>query len=216
MAPAALAQTDPMRAAMEKQKAALARQTESIRQQAQTLGVWLLPMGAGPAPPLETAPAKDGAAPAAEGASPTPEMPCDAIEDAAVSPIIEAAAKTQALEPKLLRAVIEQESAYRPCAVSPKGAQGLMQLMPETAGQLGVLDVFDPKQNVEAGAKYLKQLLDRYGGDLAQALGAYNAGPGTVDQAGGVPQIPETKDYVKAILQKINATGIPPPQPGKD
>jgi soluble lytic murein transglycosylase-like protein len=95
--------------------------------------------------------------------------------------------------------------------MSPKGAKGLMQLMPDTATQLGVTDAFEPKQNIEAGAKYLKQLLDRYAGDLAQALGAYNAGPGAVDEAGGVPKIRETTDYVKAIMQKVNGSGVPPP-----
>jgi soluble lytic murein transglycosylase-like protein len=91
----------------------------------------------------------------------------------------------------------------RPCAISAKGAQGLMQLMPDTAQQLAVLDVFDPKENIEAGAKYLKQLIDKYKGDLKLALGAYNAGPTTVDQAGGIPDIQETKDYVEAILKRL-------------
>ena len=81
-----------------------------------------------------------------------------------------------------------------------------MQLMPETALELGVADPFDPKENVEAGAKYLKQLLDRYKGDLSQALGAYNSGPSTVDQAGGVPNIQETRSYVDAILKRMEAT----------
>jgi soluble lytic murein transglycosylase-like protein len=120
--------------------------------------------------------------------------------------------------PKLLRAVMERESGFHPCAVSPKGAKGLMQLMPDTAAQLGVKDPFDPKENVDAGAHYLKQMLDRYKGDLSQALGAYNAGPAAVDQAGGVPDIPETLDYVKSILQKLAPTrtdppSIPPPKP---
>jgi soluble lytic murein transglycosylase-like protein len=122
-----------------------------------------------------------------------------------VTPIIEGAAKAHELRPELLRAVIQQESAFRPCAVSSQGAQGLMQLMPDTVGRFGVKDAFDPQQNIEAGAKFLKQLIDKYKGDLAQALGAYNAGPETVDQAGGVPQIRETQDYVKAILEKVGA-----------
>jgi soluble lytic murein transglycosylase-like protein len=75
--------------------------------------------------------------------------------------------------------------------------------MPDTAEQLAVHDVFDPKENIEAGAKYLKQLLDKYKGDLKLALGAYNAGPTTVDQAGGIPDIPETRDYVDSILKKL-------------
>jgi soluble lytic murein transglycosylase-like protein len=140
------------------------------------------------------------------------EAACDAMADGALSPIVESAAKTQSLEARVLRAVIEQESALRPCAVSPKGAKGLMQLMPDTAVQFGVEDALDPKQNVDAGAKYLKQLLDKYGGDLAQALGAYNAGPGTVDQAGGIPKIRETQDYVDSILKKLGKAARDPPK----
>ena len=79
----------------------------------------------------------------------------------------------------------------------------MMQLMPETAGELNVKDVFDPKENIEAGARYLKQLLNKYKGDNKLALAAYNAGPSAVDSANGVPDIPETRDYVDAILKKI-------------
>ena len=128
---------------------------------------------------------------------------CDPIAETELAPMIDAAAKGHELQPRLLRAVMERESGFHPCAVSPKGAQGLMQLMPDTAGQFGVSDAFDPKQNIEAGATFLKQLLDKYKGDTAMALGAYNAGPSTVDQAGGIPNIPETRDYVDAILKKI-------------
>jgi soluble lytic murein transglycosylase-like protein len=120
-----------------------------------------------------------------------------------VTPLIESAAKANDLEVNLVRAVIEQESAYRPCAVSHKGAQGLMQLMPDTASELKVKDVFDPKENIVAGAKYLKQLLDKYKGDRKLALAAYNAGQGAVDAANGVPDIQETRDYVDGILKKI-------------
>src|SRR5205085_361018 len=97
-----------------------------------------------------------------------------------------------------------QESGSRPCAVSAKGAQGLMQLMPATSQQFGVADPFDARQNIQAGAKFLKQLLTRYGGDVTKALAAYNAGPGRVDQAGGaVPGIPETIHYVSSILSSL-------------
>jgi len=78
-----------------------------------------------------------------------------------------------------------------------------MQLMPQTIQDLGVEDPFDPRENVEAGAKFLKQLLDKYKGDLAQALGAYNAGPAAIDEAGGIPEMTETRDYVDAILKKL-------------
>ncbi|MBZ5725581.1 MAG: lytic transglycosylase domain-containing protein [Acidobacteriia bacterium] len=178
-----------MRAAMEKQRAAVAIQRAAVRRQAETMGVWL--------PPSTNDPAAVASAPAAA------PPPCEPIADAVVAPLIDSAAKAHEVQPKLLRAVIEQESALRPCAVSVKGAQGLMQLMPSTAEQFGVHDPFDPKENIEAGAKYLKQLLDKYKGDIAQALGAYNSGPATVDQAGGIPDIRETRDYVDAILQKI-------------
>jgi soluble lytic murein transglycosylase-like protein len=139
------------------------------------------------------------------------EGPCDPLPVETVGPLIESAAGAQKLQANLLRAVIERESGYRPCAVSPKGAKGLMQLMPATAGDLLVRDPFDPKENIEAGAKYLKQLIDKYKGNLSQALGAFNAGPSAVDQAGGIPNIPETREYVKAILDKIEPTRTDPP-----
>jgi soluble lytic murein transglycosylase-like protein len=178
-----------MRAAIEKQQAAAALQRTAVKKQAETLGLWIPPGNAEPSMPAAADPV---------------EADCDPLDDKTLSPLIESAAKTQELQPKLLRAVIERESAFRPCAVSLKGAKGLMQLMPDTAGDMGVINPFDPKQNIDGGAKYLKQLLVKYGGDLAQALGAYNAGPGTVDQAGGVPTIRETRDYVNAIMKKMN------------
>lgn len=113
---------------------------------------------------------------------------------------MEKAAKQEDVDKDTLRAVMQQESAFRPCSVSPKGAMGLMQLMPATASQFGVSDPFDNERNVEAGATFLKQLLVRYGGDLTLALGAYNAGPAKVDASGGVPDIPETQNYIKQIL----------------
>jgi len=100
---------------------------------------------------------------------------------------------------------MQQESAFRPCAVSPKGAMGLMQLEPGTAADLGVKNPFDPADNVLGGARLLRQLLNRYDGDLSMTLSAYNAGSGRVDAAMGVPAIPETIDYVKRILDKLPA-----------
>jgi len=168
-----------MRASIEKQRAA-------VRKQAQAAGATLIPWS--PGPPL----------------SPDPAQPeCDPIAADVVTPLIESAAKANDLQAPLVRAVIEQESAYRPCAVSRKGAQGLMQIMPDTAGELNVKDVFDPKDNIAAGAKYLKQLLDKYKGDNKLALAAYNAGPAAVDAVNGVPDIQETRDYVDAILKKL-------------
>jgi hypothetical protein len=103
------------------------------------------------------------------------------------------------LAPELVRAVIRQESAFDPFAVSVKGAQGLMQLMPGTARRFGVQDVFDPAENVLGGVKYLRHLLDRYEGDTRLALAAYNAGEGAVDRYKGVPPYAETRDYVQRI-----------------
>jgi soluble lytic murein transglycosylase-like protein len=113
---------------------------------------------------------------------------------------ISAAAKRHELDPALLSAVVGQESGFQPRAVSGAGAMGLMQLMPETARALGVRDPFDPAQNVDGGAKYLRGLIDRYRGRLDLALAAYNAGPGAVDRFGAVPPYPETQAYVKNIL----------------
>jgi hypothetical protein len=191
--PAVVSPQVSMREALAKQKAALAIQQQSVRHQAETAGVGMLPWNP----------------------SPVSEADCDPIEEAVVAPLIETAAKAHKIEPKLIRAVIEKESAFRPCAVSPKGAQGLMQVMPATAETVGMHDMFDAKQNIDAGALFLKQLLDKYGGDLAKALGAYNAGPAAVDQAGGIPDIAETKDYVETIMKKMTATQTVPPSTPK-
>ena len=136
-------------------------------------------------------------------ASNFPQPVCDPVAPDQLSTLIEQNASKEGVKPELIRAVIEKESANRPCAVSPKGAQGLMQLMPDTAQQFGVADPFDPKQNVEAGTKLLKQLLTKYNGDVSLALSAYNAGSGRVDQEGGIPQIQETINYVADILAKL-------------
>lgn len=128
---------------------------------------------------------------------------CDPLPAGQLDQLIQAAAQKTGVDAQLVRAVLDRESGGRPCALSAKGAEGLMQLMPETAEELDVDDPFDPEQNVEAGAKLLKSLLERYKNDPALALGAYNAGSGRVDQQGGVPAIPETVDYVTAILEKL-------------
>ncbi|MDR3237640.1 MAG: lytic transglycosylase domain-containing protein [Spirochaetia bacterium] len=107
--------------------------------------------------------------------------------------------------PSLVKAVIEAESGYNTTAVSPKGAQGLMQLMPDTAEMLGVRDAFSPEENIRGGVSFMKNLLDRYGNDYKKALAAYNAGPGAVDKYGGVPDYSETKDYVDKVLKIYRA-----------
>ncbi|CAN7326491.1 lytic transglycosylase domain-containing protein [Phenylobacterium sp. LjRoot219] len=112
------------------------------------------------------------------------------------------AAQRYALRRDLVEAVAWQESRLRPAAISPKGAVGVMQLMPATARDLGV-DPFDLKQNITGGAAYLAQLLRRYDGDLRLSLAAYNAGPGAVDRHRGVPPFPETQAYVAAILSRL-------------
>lgn len=104
------------------------------------------------------------------------------------------------LDNKLLLAIIKQESGFNSNAVSSAGAQGLMQLMPETARKLGVNNPFDPAQNVDAGARHIKGLLAKYRGNLVLALAAYNAGGAKVDKYGGVPPFKETQNYVKSIL----------------
>lgn len=112
--------------------------------------------------------------------------------------IAEAAAK-HGVDPRLVAAVTRRESAYNPNAVSPVGASGLMQLMPATAKFLGVTDVFDARQNVHGGTRYLRTLLDTFNGDLDLALAAYNAGPGAVRKYNGVPPYRETRNYVASI-----------------
>jgi soluble lytic murein transglycosylase-like protein len=113
-----------------------------------------------------------------------------------------AAAERHGLDPELVLAVVGVESAFRPEAVSPKGAQGLMQLMPGTAASLGVEDAFDPEQNLDGGVRHLGTLLSLYGGDLKRALAAYNAGEGAVARHGGVPPFRETREYVKRVLER--------------
>ncbi|MFL6464823.1 MAG: lytic transglycosylase domain-containing protein [Bryobacteraceae bacterium] len=147
---------------------------------------------------------------ALEPISPSPALPqldCSPMAGEQADDLINAAASEQALSPALLRSVIKHESAFRPCALSIVGAQGLMQLMPATAEQFGVTDPFDPRQNIGGGAAFLRQLLNRYGGDLKLALGAYNAGIGRVEAIGGIPDIGETQHYVSSILEDLGMTG---------
>jgi hypothetical protein len=113
------------------------------------------------------------------------------------------AARRYSLDPALVQAVVAVESGFRPDAVSPKGAQGLMQLMPATARYLGVKDSLDPVDNLDGGTRYLRALIERYNGDVERALAAYNAGQGAVARHGGVPPYPETLAYVRKVLQRV-------------
>src|SRR5512135_717543 len=127
-----------------------------------------------------------------QGKSFTPEQ---------VDAAIEKAAAEHNVDPNLVRAVIKVESNFNPNAVSRKGAMGLMQLMPQTARQLRVTNPFDPEQNVDAGVRHLKQLMESYGGDVKLSLAAYNAGAGAVARSAGIPHFRETRNYVKRITQ---------------
>jgi len=123
--------------------------------------------------------------------------------------LVREVAERHSLDPGLIKAVIGVESGGNPWAISRKGALGLMQLVPATAERFGVGNAFDPAQNLEGGARYLRQLLDRFNGDLTKSLAAYNAGEGAVERFGGVPDYPETRAYV----QKVTNTYF---RPGSD
>jgi soluble lytic murein transglycosylase-like protein len=135
---------------------------------------------------------------AAQPAKASTERPVDIDE------LVASASGMYRLDPDLVNSVIRAESGFNVRAVSPKGAQGLMQLMPRTASLLGVQNVFDPQANVAGGARYLRELLERYNFDLIKALAAYNAGPERVEQYGGVPPYYETRAYVARIVRDFN------------
>jgi soluble lytic murein transglycosylase-like protein len=123
------------------------------------------------------------------------ELPADVPFGAEIT----AAAKKHGIDPALLAGLVKQESGFNPSAGSPAGARGLTQLMPGTAAGLGVSNVLDPAQSLDGGAKYLRQQLDAFGGDVTRALAAYNAGPGAVQRYGGVPPYAETQNYVRIV-----------------
>jgi soluble lytic murein transglycosylase-like protein len=126
-------------------------------------------------------------------------------------PLIRQHATLRGIRADLVRAVIQVESAFNPRAVSPKGAMGLMQLMPATAARFGVIDPFNPSENIRAGVTYLRQLLDRYHDNEQLALAAYNAGPGAVDKYGStIPPYKETQNYVQRITGMKSNTGSAP------
>jgi soluble lytic murein transglycosylase-like protein len=123
-----------------------------------------------------------------------------AIPPAQIENLVQSNAATWGVDPALIRAVIANESNFNPNATSSAGAQGLMQLMPQTAASMGVTDSYDPAQNVWGGTRYLRAMLDRFDGDLPKAIAAYNAGPEAVERFGGIPPYPETESYVTNVL----------------
>jgi hypothetical protein len=129
---------------------------------------------------------------------------CEPVAEATLSKLVLEACRREQVDPRIVRAIIQRESGAKPCAVSPKGAQGLMQLMPATQIDLGVQNPFDTEANLNAGVRYFKQMLDRYSGNVGLALAAYNAGPQRVPQGGKIPDIPETQSYVLSILGQLN------------
>jgi soluble lytic murein transglycosylase-like protein len=152
--------------------------------------------------------------------APVATAPAASGGDGAYKAEIDAAAQKYGIDPALLRGLVRQESNFDPNAGSPAGAQGLCQLMPGTAAALGCTNPRDPAQNIDAGAKYLRQQLDAFGGDVSKALAAYNAGPGAVQRYGGVPPYAETQNYVRQVqayadqyrnessTQPVSATGV--------
>jgi soluble lytic murein transglycosylase-like protein len=154
-----------------------------------------------------------------EDAAPSPKTgalrPTSGVKPSAIPPrpvdlsqVVNEASGRYRLDPDLVNSVIKAESDFKVRAVSPKGAQGLMQLMPGTAAQLGVPNAFDPQANVDGGTRYLRELLERYNFDLVKALAAYNAGPQRVEQFGGVPPYYETRAYVAKIVKDFNKKKI--------
>jgi soluble lytic murein transglycosylase-like protein len=138
-------------------------------------------------------------APEAQGAAPSAPAP------RSLEQMVSDAARRYALPASLVRAVAKAESSFDPRAVSPKGAQGVMQLMPGTARELGVRDAFDPAENIDAGARLLRRLLEKYEGRLGEALAAYNAGAGAVAKHKGVPPYRETRAYVRKVVKDYEA-----------
>jgi soluble lytic murein transglycosylase-like protein len=133
---------------------------------------------------------------------PSPRRSSD-LPSTVYDPFIDRVARENGLSPSLIKAVALVESGFDPHAVSPKGARGLMQLMPGTARDYGVTDAFDPLQNLRAGSTHLRRLMDQFDGDLTLALAAYNAGAGTVRRHGGVPEYEETREYLRRVKARM-------------
>jgi soluble lytic murein transglycosylase-like protein len=180
-----------------RQQQSIAIQQQSIGRQRTTIRQQLPPSL--PAPPV---PAFQAFSPPGQSSGTWPPN-CPPVAPMLLQNAVHKAAATYNVTPSLINAVIRQESDGYPCAVSDKGAMGLMQLMPATAVQLGASQPFDVTQNVTAGTRLLSELMQRYKGDLNRVLAAYNAGPAAVDQADGPPPFPETVNYIHSVLEQI-------------
>jgi soluble lytic murein transglycosylase-like protein len=182
---------------IELQQQSVERQRSAVRQQ----------VGSGP---LYRPRPDEASAFQVAGAIAAPVNPqCAPVPSMVLEGVIQQAAKAYTVAPNLIRAVIRQESGGYPCAVSAKGAMGLMQLMPDTATEMGASEPFDVQQNVRAGTRFLSELIQRYKGDLNRVLGAYNAGPAAVDRVGGPPPFPETLSYIRSVMEQIKAPAEP-------
>jgi soluble lytic murein transglycosylase-like protein len=140
-----------------------------------------------------------------QAATATPSGAGGAAQSSGYDPLIEQAALRNGLDPAILHGLIQQESGFDPSSTSSAGAMGLTQLMPGTASSLGVANPLDPAESIEGGARYLKQMLNSFGGNTSDALAAYNAGPGAVTKYGGVPPYAETQSYVAKVLAYAEA-----------
>ncbi len=150
------------------------------------------------------------------GSVPSPAPPSSSnMKSQSIDAIIEKYASHYSLDPSLIRSIIATESAFNPTAVSPKGARGLMQLMPATAEKLGVRNSFDPEQNIHGGVKHFRSLLDNFNNNLVLSLAAYNAGENLVQRLGRVPAIKETRDYVQSVTKKYGSKELLPRQEAK-
>jgi soluble lytic murein transglycosylase-like protein len=188
-------------AILERQRAAIEKQLNAVERQMQAVRPERAVYTAAARPVVE-----------ASWAGPA-NQECQRIPPTEIGNYLEQVAKRESLDPDLLHVVIAQESSFFPCAVSHKGAMGMMQLMPATAADLGVVNPLDAEENIDGGARYLSYLLERFGGDLRLALAAYNAGPTSVENYRGVPPFPETVNYVSRILRRLPAeTGKPAPR----
>jgi hypothetical protein len=155
---------------------------------------------------------RQGVSPGSPSPQPGPQPQPLSVPDSPISSLIDRSAQEHGIDPGLVRLVVQKESGYNSQAVSPKGAMGLMQLMPGTASLLGVQDPFNPAQNIDGGVRYLKQCLERFNNNVCLALAAYNAGPENVAKHQGIPPFAETRNYVATIMREY--TGQPVDLPG--